>query len=217
MAGTTAMMLTRGITGAELRSGVAARGHLVPWIGVAAMRASDFLLLLLLVVASATAQPVYESRDNAGPVFSDSPSTGARELVLPPLADPAPQPPPASSSVLPAPPVVEPYTALNIVAPDNGGTIHSNTGQFTVQVSIQPDLQSQRGDALAISLDRTVLPTTRSVLQFDITPSEWQAAAGDDVEHQLAVAVVDRTGAVLMTSAPVRFYVHRASVAAPRK
>ncbi|WP_299068554.1 DUF4124 domain-containing protein, partial [Accumulibacter sp.] len=79
------------------------------------MRASDFLLLLLLVVASATAQPVYESRDNAGPVFSDSPSTGARELVLPPLADPAPQPPPASSSVLPAPPVVEPYTALNIV------------------------------------------------------------------------------------------------------
>ena len=180
------------------------------------MRASDFVLLALLVVASATAQPVYESRDKAGPVFSDSPSTGSRELVLPPLAAPVP-PPPASSSALPAPSVVEPYTALNIVAPDNGGTIHSNTGQFTVQVSIQPDLQSQRGDALAISLDRTVLPTTRSVLQFDITPSEWQAAAGDDVEHQLAVAVVDRTGAVLMTSAPVRFYVHRASVAAPRK
>lgn len=181
------------------------------------MRASDFLLLSLLVVATATAQPVYESRDKAGPVFSDSPSAGARELVLPPLAAPAPPPPPASSSALPAPPVVEPYTALNIVAPDNGGTIHSNTGQFTVQVSIQPDLQSQRGDALAISLDGTVLPTTRSVLQFDITPSEWQAAAGDDAEHQLAVAVVDRSGAVLMTSAPVRFYVHRASVATPRK
>ena len=180
------------------------------------MRASDFLLLSLLVVATATAQPVYESHDKAGPVFSDSPSAGARELVLPPLADPAP-PPPGSSSALPAPPVVEPYTALNIVAPDNGGTIHSNTGQFTVQVSIRPDLQSRRGDALAISLDGTVLPTTRSVLQFDITPSEWQTAAGDNVEHQLAVAVVDRSGAVLMTSAPVRFYVHRASVATPRK
>lgn len=174
------------------------------------MRAIGVFLLSLLVAATVTAQPVYESRDAAGPVFSDSPSAGARELMLPPLDDPAPPPSPPVSSALP---VAAPYAVLNIVVPDNGGTIHSNTGQFSVQVAIQPDLHSQRGDAIAVSLDRTVLPTTRSVLQFDITPSEWQAAAGDAAEHELSVAVVDRSGAVLVTSAPVRFYVHRASVA----
>ncbi|HAY27510.1 MAG TPA: hypothetical protein DCY47_08430, partial [Candidatus Accumulibacter sp.] len=44
-----------------------------------------FLLAGLLIATLAAAQPVYESRDRAGPVFSDMPSPGAREVPLPPV------------------------------------------------------------------------------------------------------------------------------------
>jgi hypothetical protein len=46
---------------------------------------SHHLFLAAMLFASlAGAQPVYESRDRAGPVFSDLPSQGASEVKLPP-------------------------------------------------------------------------------------------------------------------------------------
>lgn len=168
-------------------------------------------LAALLFAAPAAPQPVYESRDAAGPVFSDRPAAGATEVTLPPLNRmDSPQPPPAAQAA-PAAPAAPAYTALNIVQPANGDTIHANTGQFSVRLALEPALQSELGDAIAVRLDGTPLRTTRTKLHFDITPEEWQSAASDSVEHQLEVAVVDRSGSAMIVSPGVRFYVHRAS------
>jgi len=170
-------------------------------------RRRHFLLAGLLVVTQLAAQPVYESRDRAGPVFSDVPSPGARELQLPPAnlmdssaATPLPASPPAAAA----------YTSVQITQPADGGTVHSNTGQFAVALALEPPLRPERGDAIAVRLDGAVLPDRRTTLQFDVTADEWQMAARDQVEHTLEVAVVDRAGEALLVSAPVRFYVHRA-------
>lgn len=164
-----------------------------------------------LVALQAAAQPVYESRDRAGAVFSDMPSQGASEVTLPPinLMD-SPQPAPAESAV-PGPSNGVSYTALRIVQPESGGTIHSNSGEFLVQAEISPALQTRQGDALAVKLDGTLLPGTRTALPFHISSSEWQMAAQDNVEHRLEVAVVDRAGNARIISEAVRFYVHRAT------
>lgn len=173
------------------------------------MRTIPFLLLAMWVATTATGQAVYESRDQAGPVFSDLPSQGAREVPLPPLNIMSSPPAPPTEPAPVAAPVA--YTALSIIQPQDGGTIHSNTGRIAVQVAIEPALRVRHGDALAVRLDNTVLPTVRSSLQFAISPKEWHNAAADTVEHQLEVAVVGRSGQTLITSSPIHFYVHRAT------
>lgn len=63
------------------------------------MKTPPFFLAAMLVTTIAAAQPVYESRDRAGPVLSDLPSQGASEVKVPSinLMD-APQVPPAIAS-----------------------------------------------------------------------------------------------------------------------
>jgi hypothetical protein len=102
------------------------------------------------------------------------------------------------------------YTAFTIVSPENGGTIHTNTGQFTVNLALTPPLQG--GNAISVSLDGTQLPTLRYSLQFDITQEEWESAAAANVQHLLQASVVDRAGNTLLAATPVQFYVHRAFI-----
>ncbi|MCB1968275.1 MAG: hypothetical protein KDI64_20130 [Candidatus Accumulibacter sp.] len=181
------------------------------------MKTVHCFLLGIFLAATAAAQPIYETQDKDGPVFSDLPSQGrdvpspgATELALPPInvSDPPPAAPPAESA--PAP-TAAPYQSLSISQPAGGGTIHSNTGQFTVQVALDPALRVARGDVLVVSLDGQELTAKRTTTHFDISPAEWQMAAVDSVEHQLQIAVVDRSGVVLIGSEPVRFYAHRAT------
>lgn len=174
---------------------------------------SRALLATLLALCStlATAQgTVYESKDRAGPVFSDAPSSGAKSLELPPLSviqepQAPPQPPPAQT-VAPAP-----YSGLAIVAPANEGTIHTNTGAFDLRVQIQPSLRIRNGDAIIVRLDGNQLARGYHGTAIHIKAADWaRAATAKSIEHSLQVAITDRTGAVLIESAPVRFYAHRA-------
>lgn len=175
------------------------------------MHRRHFLPGIMLIATLAAAQPVYESRDRDGPVFSDTPSPGAREMHLPPVdvMDRTPALPPAPSG--PPAAAASAYARLQIMQPEDGGTVHSNTGQFSIALVLEPPLQLERGDAVAVRLDGTVLAQRRTTLQFDVTADEWQMAARDQVEHSVEVAVVDRAGNALLVAAPVRFYVQRAS------
>jgi len=181
------------------------------------MKTAHCFLLGIFVAAGAAAQAIYETHDKDGPVFSDLPSggrdlpsPGATEVTLPPIN--VGSPPPAATPVPRAPAAVAPpYQSLSISQPANGGTVHSNTGQFPVQLSVQPALRADRGDVIVVSLDNYALPASRRTGKFEISAAEWQTAAVDNVEHQLQVSVVDDGGKVLITSEAVRFYVHRAS------
>ncbi len=170
------------------------------------MKRKVFPLLICLLPAVALAQIMYESKDKEGPVFSDTPSPGAQPVDLPPanvidtptLAQEQPQ------SAAPG------YTAFTIFSPQDQGTLHTNTGEFQVILSLTPALIS--GNAISVSLDGKQLPTLRYSLQFNITSDEWQSAATDNVLHQLQVAVVDDSGNPLISANPVQFYVHRAFI-----
>lgn len=170
----------------------------------------------MLVVASVSAQPVYESLDKSGgAVFSDTPSAGASAVALPPanLME-APSVPLAAP---PAPPSdYLPYTAISIVTPQDGGTVHSNDGRFSMQVAISPTLQRDQADAITVMLDGNLLPDRRTTTSFDITPSDWQYSNSANIEHELVVAVVDAAGNALLVSSPIHIFVHRAAVGGAR-
>ena len=165
------------------------------------------LLLILLLPAIALAQTkVYECRDKDGPVFSDTPCPGAKVIDLPSpsvIDTDTPTQQPASQSAAPI------YTAFSILQPEDRGTVHTNTGQFQVSLSLTPGLQD--GNAFRVSLDGTQLPTLRTTLQFAITSDEWESAATDTTRHVLSATVVDQSGNSLIVATPVQFYAHRAT------
>jgi hypothetical protein len=106
-----------------------------------------------------------------------------------------------------------PYRSLAIAAPSNLGTIHSNTGAFDVSASAAPSLRAAAGDRFRVTLDGKVVPHAFRSNPIHLTSADWSVAATDDnVAHTLLLAVVDPSGQVLIESAPVQFYVHRATV-----
>jgi hypothetical protein len=169
-----------------------------------------FCLALILLPAMAAAQTaVYESKDKSGPVFSDQPSAGARQLDLPPpnvIQGPG-APPPQPPAPVAAP---TPYSKLVIVSPENGGTLWSNDGAFKLQIQANPRLQTQRGDTIRVSIDGNALSTAFSSASVNVSAGDWnRAAAESNVLHTLQVTIADQSGAVMIQSAPVTFYLRR--------
>jgi hypothetical protein len=171
-------------------------------------------LLAIGCTIAAAQGPVYESKDKAGPVFSDQPSPGARPIDLPPpnvIEVPrTPQQPSAPAAAAKA--AAPAYTSLAIAAPRNQDTIHSNTGEFDVSVTTVPALRAAAGDTIRVRLDGNLLPQSYRSPRLRVTAADWQGAArGDDGEHTLQVTIVDKAGAALIESAAVSFQVRRAT------
>lgn len=166
-------------------------------------------LAVLWLTAVAQTQ-IYESKDKSGaPVFSDQPTAGSKEVTLPkPNVSDAPLP-----SVQPQAPASIPYSQLSIVSPTADGTIHSNTGEFNVSVSLDPALNTSRGDRFVVKLDGIALPTRYTSTTMDIRPEEVAGSAvADNIQHQLDVAVIDANGKILIAANPVTFYLRHATV-----
>jgi hypothetical protein len=165
-------------------------------------------LLICLLPAVAFAQTVYECPGKDGPVLTNTPCAGGKELDLGPpnVIDTGNLPQQQQPAQADAPA----YTAFAILSPEQGGTIHSNTGEFQVSLALAPGLQG--GNAVSMALDGTQLPTLRYSLQFDIAQEEWDTAAAANVQHTLQASVVDRSGNTLIVATPVQFYVHRAFI-----
>jgi hypothetical protein len=181
---------------------------------MATMRATTWFCSALL--AAAWCAPcfaqgtVYESKDKAGPVFSDKPSQGAKPVELAPPNVVGQQP---ATPARPAPAAAAPkYTSLAIASLANEGSVHTNTGQFDIRVRSVPALRAAAGDRLRVTLDGNPLTTAYKSSKVRISAADWQAAARGEARHTLQVAIIGPAGATLIESAPVSFYARRATV-----
>ncbi len=170
-------------------------------------------IALAMLAGTALAQTVYESRDKSGPVFSDQPSAGASAVQLQApnvIAMPAAAPVQTASAPAAA------YRSFIILAPAAQGSIHSNIGAFDVKARLSPALRGS--DRIVASLDGNMLKTRFRSPNLRITEADWSAAArsGDSL-HTIQLAVVDANGELLIASAPVSFYMQRATVAKERR
>lgn len=95
------------------------------------------------------------------------------------------------------------YTSLVITQPAAEETIHDNTGTLAVELALSPALQIEQGHRIKLLLDGTVMPVTGTT---SLTLTEIDRGA-----HTLQAAVEDQSGAVLIVSEPVSFYMWRAS------
>jgi len=83
-----------------------------------------------------------------------------------------------------------------------------------MRITISPALRAAKGDRIRVKLDGNLLASSYRASRISLTENDWQVAA-DNVEHTLRATIVDGTGAVLIETAPVKFFAHRATVRRP--
>lgn len=179
-----------------------------------------FLLAAAWPGTPSHAQGIYRTPGANGPVFSDKPQPGSREVALPPLnvvepVRPAPAPAPAKGVDGPSVrelagrdgrPVREAYQRLVVVFPEDGGSLIVNAPILDVRVAVEPALRVGDGDGFVVSVNGRSLPQRYTATEFtvaaDFLGDVW-AISGQTL--QLDVALVDASGATLVRAAPVRF------------
>ena len=178
-------------------------------------------LFLGFLCAEVPAQSVYVTRGENGPVFSDKPQAGAKELTLKPLTViPAPQGnvpankagspsggPDARQAERKPPEAVTPYRSLTVVEPADGGSVAGDTSLLEVRLAVDPPLLLAEGHAFIVRIDGRPVDQRFTATEFVIPPGFWPDGylpANRGV--QLEAAVVDGSGHVVMRAPPVRFH-----------
>lgn len=164
------------------------------------------LLMLSLVQVPVTAQEkkIYVSRDANGVLtFSDTPTPGAEEVSFsarPNLMDATEVRFPASKPATP-----EPYR-VEIMQPENQGTVRDNTGSVYISGRITP--RFQRGLRVRLLLNGNPQGEPQSSTVFVLRDI-------DRGEHNLQLELLDQNGKLIATSPLTTFYLHRASLIGP--
>lgn len=168
------------------------------------MRALVLFLFCLVLPLESWGQ-IYRWVDEQGrTVYSDIPKPGAEVVDLPPLPAFSPPAPAKPEKPQPAEQAAQPYTALAIAQPGEEEMVHDNSGTLGVALTLSPPLRIEQDHRIKVFLDGEALPATQTAMNFSLTDIDRGA-------HILQVAVVDRSGQPLITSAPITFYMWRAS------
>ena len=168
------------------------------------------------------AQGVYMTPGVNGPVFSDKPQPGAKEVTLKPLnVVPLPKAPKAVAPVEPevkealenADAAAPAYQSFAVLYPENNGSIVANTAVFDVRVAVEPALRLGDGHAFVVSLNGRPVGQRFTSTEFMIPPEFW----GDNLPPpnqnvQLDASIVDANGQVLKKAVSVRFVMRYATI-----
>lgn len=186
-------------------------------------KARAFLFAVLMsATAMVWAQGVYVTPGDHGPVFSDKPQSGAKEVTLPPLNIVVPpkapkRTAPAKAETKSSGPAREEaaagYRTFSIVSPEDNGSVVANTAIFEVRVAVDPPLRLGDGDAFVVSINGRPVGQRFTATEFMIPPEFW----GDTLpplnqSMQLDASIVDGVGQVLKTALPIRFFMRHATV-----
>ncbi len=167
-----------------------------------------FLLVLCFIPLIAGAA-IYRSVDKDGNVvFSDQPQPGAKQLKLPPIPTfKAPVPDQSVDGAKKAPAKAA-YAHFSIAQPADNATIRSNTGTVQVHLSLKPNLHP--GDHIALKVDGQ--PQGGDITTTQVTFQNLNRGT-----HTVQAQVVNAQGDVVISTAVVTFYLHRASRLLPSR
>jgi len=171
------------------------------------------ILLLVLVPPLVLGDAIYRSTDeNGNPVFTNTPpSDDAKPMKLDPLTTV----PPADTSTENAAsdtgqaadnePQAPPYAGVEVVYPPADQAVRHNGGLVPFRVKLAPDGRAlATKDRVEIILDGKVRGSGHS-LQVSVSPVNRGP-------HTVRARVVDSKGNTVVESAPVKFFLLRASV-----
>ena len=194
------------------------------------MRTTSFLAMVILAVCAwsppSSAQGVYVKQGPNGPVFSDQPAPGAKEVTLKPLnvmpAQPAESaegkaageagPKVVTVDTKPAPAPASDYDRFQIVSPENDGSTVANTAVFEVRLAVNPPLRLAEQHAFVISLNGRPVNQRFTATEFMVPPEFWEELPPPNQAMQLDASIIDGKGQILKRADPVRFYLRYTTV-----
>lgn len=156
-----------------------------------------------MFASSAFAETVYKTVDREGnAVFSDTKTDGA-EIIKIQKAQTVDSPEISSSKYIKKEnkPIEPNYTSLEITNPLNDATIHSGSGDFSVNIDLQAELKEN--DTIVLFLDGKQVQSGRA-LNFFLTNL-------DRGTHTIDVAVINEEDVVMIRSSKVTFHLRRMS------
>ncbi len=178
----------------------------------------------LLYPALVNAQGVYVTRGENGPVFSDKPQSGGKEVslrpltVVPPTKEVRSEAKAANAPVAAAvedgravPSAPPGYRRFAIVFPEDGASVASGNGSFDLRMALEPALQADAGHGFIVSVNGRVLAQRFTTSELVIPLEFWSGVfppSGQPV--RLEASLVDANGQVLKRAPAVQFYLHYA-------
>ena len=169
------------------------------------------------------AQGVYVKQGPNGPVFSDQPAAGAKEVTWKPL-NVMPAPPAESKEAndgepkvvtLEAKPASAPssdYDRFQIVSPENDGSTVANMAVFEVRLALNPPLRLADQHAFVISLNGRRVNQRFTATEFMVPPEFWEELPPPNQAMLLEASIIDGKGQILKRADPVRFYLRYTTV-----
>jgi hypothetical protein len=97
-----------------------------------------------------------------------------------------------------------PNYTLVITSPSQNETIRENAGDISINSSVTPPVNTDRGDKLIFSLDGKLKSTAQGATSYTFTNV-------DRGSHIAVVSVVDKTGKVIKASKSILFQLQRAA------
>ncbi|WP_095500161.1 DUF4124 domain-containing protein [Paraferrimonas haliotis] len=165
------------------------------------------LIVLLLFFSFFSSATVYRWVDENGKVhYSDEPKEGtnAEQVQLKPNSSIQLSPPPSAADTATTETPAQPVEyKIAIVSPENQATIRENNGNFSVQVEVEPKLDSSLKMALSLNGNTYSVPQRTNLFRL---------VNIDRGEHKLSVRIIDQNGKVLASSQETTVYLHRASM-----
>jgi hypothetical protein len=168
------------------------------------------IALVLFPLLAAAQNPIYQSTDKAGPVFSDTPTPGATQVDLQPInviqtpkVAPSSQPPQAPAAA---------YGQLLITSPANGDTFWLNSGNLQVQIYLNPQLNSTLGHTVRLRVNGRLLPRSFTSNTVNVTQGDFNLDTrndNDNIEQTVQAVVVDAAGKVLIESPSISLFLRR--------
>jgi len=162
-----------------------------------------FLLIIGISFAlAAQAETVYKSVDEDGNVvYTDAPTADGEKIQLKSVQPIETAPVESTESSPEQEPQEKTYTKLAIVSPEDGGSIHDNSGIVNIRLLVVPALRAREGDKLVLHMDGQQIDESKRN-QFNL----------DDIKpgrHSFVVTIINKNKKELKRSTPVSFNFYR--------
>lgn len=194
------------------------------------MKAANLFTLIPFALCAwspaSLAQGVYVKQGPNGPVFSDQPAPGAKEVTLKPInVMPAPPaetresteaneagPKVVTLEAKPASAPLSDYDRFQVLSPENDGSTVANTAVFEVRLAVNPPLRLADQHAFVISLNGRPVNQRFTATEFMVPPEFWEELPPPNQAMQLDASIIDGKGQILKRADSVRFYLRYTTV-----
>ncbi len=165
------------------------------------------LTLLLLFTAPVTAAYKWIAPDGSVSFSDTSPHPDAQQVILPSSQTFTPTPITPITPITPQKPAPEKevvhYRHISITQPIHDESIRNNAGNINITVSVSPKLRTKQGHQITITVDGKAVTTN--------TSGQATLLNVDRGTHTIRAAIIDNSGATLISSDASTFHLQRVS------